>query len=55
MACRGEVESLAPSELLLDKDYKLPKTSVNYGYTEDEIGDVPIPGRRFLCSINVEI
>ncbi len=40
---------------LFDEDFKLPKTSVTYAFTTNEIGDVPIPSRHFLFSINIKI
>ncbi len=40
---------------LFDEDFKLPKTSVTYAFTTNEIGDVPIPRRHFLFSINIKI
>lgn len=38
-----------------NEEYRLPKTSVGYGYDERNLGDVPIPKRSLLFSVEVEL
>ncbi len=40
---------------MFDEEYLFPKTSVNYDFPVDELGEVPIPGRHLLLSINITI
>ena len=39
---------------ILDEDYNIPKTSVTYSSNIDELGDIPIPGRNMLLSLDIK-
>ncbi len=38
---------------VLDEEYKIPKTTVNYQEDINELGDIPIAGRNLLLSLDV--